>query len=127
MDYINDDSQVTQPPKHSMSRSVIIEDYLQICRTMLHDPLCIGSKLYLIYNAMIEDIYKNENGLLPIETWFLRLVNDHVCWYYSLPYINSEQVNQLLNICSKDIEVRNYTYQVPYTKATVREIDEVLN
>ena len=128
VDYINDNSQVTQPPKHSMSRSVVIEDYLQICRTMLHDPLNIDSELYFFYNAMFEEIYKNENGLLPIETWFLHLVNDHVCWYYSLPrYINSEQANQMLTICSKDIEVRNYTYQVPYTKATVREIDEMLH
>ena len=124
VDYINDDSQVTQ---HSMSRSDIIEDYLQICRTMLHDPPHIDRELSFIYNAMFEDIYKNENGLLPIETWFLRLVNGHACWYYSLPYINSEQANQMLNICSKDIEVRNYTYKVPYTKVTVREIDEMLH
>ena len=126
VDYINDNSQVTQP--HSMSRSVVIDDYLQICRTMLHDPLNIDGELYFFYNAMFEEIYKNENGLLPIETWFLRMVNDHVCWYYSFPrYINSEQANQMLNICSKDIEVRNYTCQVPYTKVTVREIDEMLH
>ena len=127
VDYINDNSQVTQSPKHSMSRSAIIEDYFQICRTMLHDPLKIYKEFYFIYNAMFEEIYKNENGLLPIETWVLHLAKDHVCWYCSLPYINSEQVNRMLNTSSKVIEVRNYNYQVPYTKATLKEIDEMLH
>ena len=148
LEFENCNSQIAELSKPSMSRSAIIEDYLQISRKLLHDYVVIGDELNL-FDAMMEDIYKNDKGLLPIETWFLPLICLHQVntWYCSLCLprnSNFEVVDKILSTCLKR-KVRHYTYTNPSTSltrlerlpptiscntsstATIQEIDELLN